>query len=167
MLPASDWSKISSTFLIWLSSYGLIHFCKSLWEISISIHMTKLSPSWDDYNLKMIQPPTYPDWYEGDRVMQCLRNNIEYMNMNRPKKISFTIPNPESSRNRAKKPLNKIGLLLCHSHIELRLRLRLSWDWYWGLRLIWGCHWNEVEMRSSRSLVEIELRLSWVGVELN
>ena len=57
--------------------------------------------------------------------------------------------------------INKIGLILCHSHIKLRLRFRLSWDWYWGLRLIWGCHWNEVEMRSSRSLVEIELRLSW------
>ena len=25
---------------------------------------------------------------------------------------------------------NKIGLLLCHSHIKLRLRLRMSWDWY-------------------------------------
>ena len=42
--------------------------------------------------------------------------------------------------------------------VELRLMLRL--------RLIWGCHWNEVEMRSNRSLVEIELRLSWVGVEI-
>ena len=24
--------------------------------------------------------------------------------------------------------IDKIGLLLCHSHIELRLLLRLSWD---------------------------------------
>ena len=57
--------------------------------------------------------------------------------------------------------INKIGLLLCHSHIKLRLRLRLSWGWYWG----WG--WNEIDMRLSRSLVEIELRLSWVGVEIS
>ena len=34
----------------------------------------------------------------------------------------------------------------------------LSWGWYWG----WG--WNEVEMSS---LVEIYLRLSWVGVEIS
>ena len=32
-----------------------------------------------------------------------------------------------------------------------------------NLRLKWG--WDEIEMRLSRSLVEIELRLSWVGVE--
>ena len=38
---------------------------------------------------------------------------------------------------------NKIGLLLCQSHIELRLRLRLSWGWYWG----WG--WSEVESKFS------------------
>ena len=31
----------------------------------------------------------------------------------------------------AKTNLNKIGLLLCHSHIESRLRLR--WGWYWRL----------------------------------
>ena len=47
---------------------------------------------------------------------------------------------------------NKIGLLLCHSHIELRLWLRLSWGW----------GWNEVEMRFSGGLVDIALRLSWV-----
>ena len=45
--------------------------------------------------------------------------------------------------------LNKIGLLLCHSHIELRLRFIWTWDW------------SEIEMRLSGSLVEIELRLSW------
>ena len=44
-------------------------------------------------------------------------------------------------------------LLLCHSHIELRLRLRSSWGWYCG----WG--WSEFDIRFSRSLVEIELRL--------
>ena len=48
---------------------------------------------------------------------------------------------------------NKIGLLLCHSHIEVRLWLRLSWGWDWGwfeakveMRLIWGWSWNMVEV---------------------
>ena len=35
------------------------------------------------------------------------------------------------------------------------------------LRLIWGWGWNEVDMRLSRNLVEIGLRLSWVGVEIS
>ena len=38
---------------------------------------------------------------------------------------------------------------------------KLSGGWYWG----WG--WNEVEMRLSGCLVEIKLRLSWVGVEIS
>ena len=35
--------------------------------------------------------------------------------------------------------------------------------------LSWGCGWfeTEVEMRFSGGLVEIELRLSWVGVEIS
>ena len=41
--------------------------------------------------------------------------------------------------------------------VEVELRLILSWDWFEP----------EVEMRLSRSLVEIELRLSWVGVEIS
>ena len=56
-----------------------------------------------------------------------------------------------------KQELNKIGLLLGHSHIEARLSLRLSWGWFE----------DEVEVRLSQSLVEIELRLSWVGVEIS
>jgi len=58
---------------------------------------------------------------------------------------------------------NKIGLLLCHSHIELRLKLRFIFR----LRLILGLRWSEVEMRLSRSLVEIELRLNWVGTDIS
>ena len=41
--------------------------------------------------------------------------------------------------------------------VEVKLRLRLIWTW----------GWNKVEMRLSGSLVEIELRLSWVGVEIS
>ena len=41
--------------------------------------------------------------------------------------------------------------------VEVELRLRLIWTW----------GWNEVEMRFSGSLVEIKLRLSWVGVEMS
>ena len=48
---------------------------------------------------------------------------------------------------------DKIGLLLCHSHIELRLRLRLSWGWYWG----WGWFEAKVLVRLSRSWVEVEV----------
>ena len=51
--------------------------------------------------------------------------------------------------------MNKIVLLLCHSHIELILRFRL--------RLNWGL--VEVEMRLSWSLLEIELKLSWGWAE--
>ena len=43
--------------------------------------------------------------------------------------------------------------------VELRLILRLRLIWTWG--------WNEVEMRFSRSLAEIELRLSWDKLTLN
>ena len=43
--------------------------------------------------------------------------------------------------------------------VELRLILRLRLIWCWG--------WSEVEMSLSGSLVEIELRLSWVGVEIS
>ena len=57
---------------------------------------------------------------------------------------------------------NKIGLLLCHSHIELRLWLRLSWL-ILRLRLLWTWGWNQVEMRLSRSLVD----LSWGWVEIS
>ena len=39
--------------------------------------------------------------------------------------------------------------------VELRLRLIQTWGW------------NEFEMRFSGSLVEIKLRLSWVGVEIS
>ena len=39
--------------------------------------------------------------------------------------------------------------------VELRLRLILPWGW------------NDVEMRFSGSLAEIELRLSWVGVKIS
>ena len=42
---------------------------------------------------------------------------------------------------------NKIGLLLCHSHIELRLLLRLSWGWGWFE--------PEVEMKLRWDLVEV------------
>ena len=58
---------------------------------------------------------------------------------------------------------DKIGLLLCHSHIELRLWLRLNWGWYWG----WDLFEHEVEMKSSRSLVEIEFSWSWDKLTLN
>ena len=62
---------------------------------------------------------------------------------------------------------NKIGFLLCHSHIELWLSLSLSWGWYWG----WS--WVEVDLNLGliwgQGLVgaEVELRLrlsssSWV-----
>ena len=59
--------------------------------------------------------------------------------------------------------INKIGLLLCHSHVELRLKLMLIWVWGWSkaelrlrlrMRLIWG-------------QVEILLELTWFGVELS
>ena len=44
---------------------------------------------------------------------------------------------------------DKIGLLLCYSHIELRLRLRLSWCWYWD--------WFAVG-------VDVRLRWCWVKI---
>ena len=57
--------------------------------------------------------------------------------------------------------LNKIGLLLCHSHIRLRLKLTM--------RLIWGCGWDEgkieVEIIWKWSTIEVEFRLSFVEVE--
>ena len=39
----------------------------------------------------------------------------------------------------------------------------MSWGSYWG----WGWFEPEVEMRFGGSLVEIKLRLSWVGVEIS
>ena len=67
---------------------------------------------------------------------------------------------------------NKIGLLLCHSHIELRLWLRLSWGWGWlepevdwNLRLKWG--WDEVEWKFSWNWVEVELSWGWDKLTLN
>ena len=72
---------------------------------------------------------------------------------------------------------NKIGLLLCHSHVELRLKLRLIWVWGWSkaelrlrLRLIWGQF--EILLELTWFGVEliwgwVELGLSWDGVELS
>ena len=45
--------------------------------------------------------------------------------------------------------INKIGLLLCHSHIELRL------GWGWG--------WDEVESKLSWNRVEVDC----FGVEIS
>ena len=56
------------------------------------------------------------------------------------------------------KNFNKIGLLLCHSHIKLRLSWDLSWGWFElevEVRPNWG--WGEVKMRSSWNLVAVEL----------
>ena len=54
---------------------------------------------------------------------------------------------------------NKIGLLLCHSHIELKL----SWGWNWG----WGWFETEVLVRMGQILVEIELSWGWDKLTLN
>ena len=49
--------------------------------------------------------------------------------------------------------INKIGLLLCHSHIELRL------GWGWG--------WDEVESKLSWNRVEVDLSWGWDKLTLN
>ena len=121
----------------------LVHCQKQLWE----------SRSWRDVMTKA----------NLLRSKVCWRT-IEEM------KFEFELKFDRFWQKDGKINLNKIGLLLCHSHIELRLRLRLIPR----LRLIWGWGWVEVEveieveveMMLNWSLVEVEFRLSWVGVEL-
>ena len=75
--------------------------------------------------------------------------------------------------------INKIGLLLCHSHVELRLKLMLIWVWGWSkaelrlrlrLKLKFCCSWLDLGLSwvgFELGLSWVELRLCWVGVVLS
>ena len=55
------------------------------------------------------------------------------------------------------------GVFLPCSYFFVNSWIQDGWGWYWG----WGSFKAEVEKRLSRSLVEIKMRLSWVGLEIS
>ena len=66
---------------------------------------------WDSYIIIIIQPPTYPDKYEGDEIEQNLENESCLSVWVDPKNVFESCPNLKNSQIRAKH--FSISLFLC------------------------------------------------------